>query len=363
MAKKKWGSKSKPKGNGMTAIIDIDYVKYSVASVAEEVVIKAVYKHKKGVEKEFKNKTEFWGRGKAIGGWLGEQNAEREEKGLEPFSKDDFDIVQVQRRKVELDKDGNELTEEQANANLMYSVKAMIDSALKNSGATDFIAVLGKGESFRVGASTLMEYKGNRKDTLRPLMMDSIVEYIEFKYEPEVVRGIEADDKVVMLSYNQPSCFVVGVDKDMYSQPVKVFNPNRPEEGIIDCNCLGELRLDGSGKVRGYGRKHLLYQMISQDTADNYKFNCASAVKWGEKSAYKALVDCNTDQECWDAVMEVAEKLYPEPISYKTWRGATVHIDKWYVLCEMFNMARMKTSDNDFTTLYDWLDECGINYA
>ena len=37
-----------------------------------------------GVKKEFKNQTEFRGRGKKIGGWLGELNETRIEKGARP---------------------------------------------------------------------------------------------------------------------------------------------------------------------------------------------------------------------------------------------------------------------------------------
>ena len=134
--------------SGMTAIVDLDYAKYAVASVGEEVTIKAVYKHKAGVEKEFKNKTEFLGRSKkTIGGWLGERNQERIKDGLEPFSVDDFEIQQVQKIKVQHDEEGNEMSADQAKASIMHSAKQMVLSDLKASGAQDYECVLGKGAS------------------------------------------------------------------------------------------------------------------------------------------------------------------------------------------------------------------------
>lgn len=333
-----------PSNPDLVAVIDADWPKYTVAAAGETRGIKAIHK-KSGNEKEFKTRTEFWGRGKAITGWLGDVNKEREEEGKPLFTREDFDIEDTQ-------------TPEPL-ANVLHSTRIMIQSALEQLGTDNYKAFVGEGNSFRLGQSTLMKYKGNREDLLKPLHLDAVSDYIIERLKAQVISNIEVDDKVIIEAFGKEDHVVVAVDKDAMSQPVKVFNPNRPNEGIIDCDCFGRLWLEGSGsneKVRGYGRIHLLYQMISQDTADNYKFNCASDVKWGSKSAYKALVDCNNNQEAWDAVCEVVKKVYPEPKEVIGWRGDEILIDGWYVLDEMFNMARMKTHENDFTTLRSWLD-------
>jgi hypothetical protein len=129
--------------SGLIAIIDLDFVKYAVAGVGEKRSIIARHKES-GREKEFDNRTAFWGRGKKIGGWLGEQNESREEKGLELFSKEDFEIQDVQ--------------DPEPLENVLHSAKLMVLSALDALGTNNYEAYIGEGESFRVGLSTLMEY-------------------------------------------------------------------------------------------------------------------------------------------------------------------------------------------------------------
>ncbi len=368
MAFKPRNTKEEPENfpdNEMEAIIDLDYVRYAVASVGEEVVIKAIYKHKEGVEKEFKNITAFRGRSKkTIGGWLGELNAEREEQGKKPFLVEDFEIQQVQRRKVEVDVDGEQLAEDQSTANVMHSAKQMVLSDLKAAGTDKYLAILGKGKSFREGVSTLMKYKGNRDNVLRPLLMDDVTDYLKRKFNPEVVEGIEADDRVIQLAYGHPNRFVMGVDKDMYSQPVKVFNPNRPEEGIIDCDCLGKLYTAGEGsniKVRGHGRLHLYYQMLAGDTSDNYKGGCASSKRLGSKGVYNYLHEAENDQEALQLVIDKFKELYPEPLEVETWRGNKMWFDWYRVADEQFQMARMHRWEGDIMSFEAWCSEYGVS--
>lgn len=332
----------------LVGVLDIDWVKYTAASVGETRTV--LVKHlPTGREKEFTNRTEFWGRGKKTTGWLGEQNEIRIEKGLEPFTADEFEITDVQ-------------TPEPIE-NVLHTVKLMVETALNESGATSYKAILGKGDSFRVERSTLMEYKGNRKDSLKPLLLDDVIEYIIKKYNPIIVEDIEADDMCVMECYGKDNHFIIGVDKDHYAQPVKFYNVNKPEEGIVDGNQFGKLWIDEKGKVRGVGRMFLYFQIASGDSADNYKANCFSNTKWGDKSAYNALVDCTNDKEAWEALVKIYKKLYPEPKIVVGWRGDEIDIDWLYVLEENFTMARMLRYDGDEILVKDILDKYGIDYA
>lgn len=335
----------------IVAIIDMDYVKYSVASVGEKRSIRVIHKAS-GRERKFNNRTEFWGRSKkTIGGWLGEQNEKRVEKGLKPFTKEDFEVENVR------------VTEPLEN--VLHSAKQMVLSALEALGTDKYEAYIGEGDSFRLNLSTLLKYKGNRDDLEKPLLLDDVTDYLKRTFKPTIVRGIEADDAVVIRAKGDPNAIVVAVDKDTYSQPVKMFNPNRPEQGVVDCDCFGELWLEGKGsnqKVRGKGRLHLYYQIGSQDSIDNFKLNCFSDKKWGSKSAYKALVDCQDDKEALEKLIEISKNLYPEPKVVTGWRGNQFTIDWLYVLRECFLMAKMKYSDYDHETFDDWLDKYGVKY-
>lgn len=357
------------------AIVDLDYLKYKTASVAEVVTID-VKNIKTGRVKEFKNISTFRGLGKKVGGWLGDLNDRREAKGNRPFTLDEFEVTKVQKRKKEFrqkrngegdllfDSNGEavmfELSDEQSLGNILHSTKKVILSDLKKAGTDNYFGVLGKGDSFRVELSTLRKYKGNRDNLLKPLVIDDITSYLKRSFDATEVTGIEADDFVVMKAYNNPDAFVMGEDKDYYGQPVRFFNVNRPEEGIIDCDCFGKLWLEGSKeKVRGYGRIFLYWQIISEDNIDNYKANCFSKTKWAGKSAYKALCNCKDDKEALEVCIEVFKKLYPKPIIITGWRGDDFKIDWYYVFNEMFNMARMQRWEGDIMSLSEWLEEYG----
>ena len=326
----------------LTAIIDLDYVKYSAASVGEKRSIIVVHKSS-GREKEFNTRTEFYGRDKAkSGGWLGELNAKRES----PFTVDEFEIIDVQ-------------TPEPVD-HVLQIAKTQVENDLKKLGTNKYKAFLGKGESFRVELSTLLKYKDNRKDMLRPLHMDAVTEYLAKKFNAEFVEFYENDDVCVQECYKQPNNVILGLDKDYYSSPNKFFNVNRPDEGVIDCDQFGKLWLNEKGDVRGIGRMHLAWQIASNDTSDNYAANCFSDIKWAGKSAYKALVDCTTDTEAWNKLKEVFQHLYPEEKTVLGWRNNPINITWDYVLNECFMMARMVKVPGENINAYDVMNKLGV---
>lgn len=338
----------------LKAHLDLDAFKYSLASVGEERSIVAIHK-KSGREREFKTRTEFWGHHKKKeGGWLAGLNQERLKKDLEPFKPEDFEIVDKQKIKDE------------PIANILHSVKQSVDYAVKASKSDKVCYYIGKGESFRVRRSTLLEYKGNRKDTLTPLLLDDIVEYMHKKFKPEVVTDLEVDDVINMSAYGKAEEFCILVDKDGYGAGSKLFNFTLPDEGIISTNCFGKLWIDDSGKtkkVRGYGRMFKMWQCCGLDDSDNYRANCMSDIAWGEMSAYHALVNCQNDKELFEASANVFKHLYPEPKIVKGWRGEDIKIDWLFVMQECLDMCHILRWENDRIVLTDVFDKLRINYA
>lgn len=321
-------------GNNGTAVIDLDFVKYAIASVGEDRTIEVTH-IPSGKIKSFNTRTEFYGHhSKKEGGWLGNLNKRRMESNKKPFLLDEFLIEDKQTISEPID-------------NLLYSAKTMVETALSASGASGYVAFSGKGDSFRVGKSTLLEYKGNRSKLLKPLQLDEVTEYLNMKYNAKVITDLEVDDMVTMVTYSNKNSFILGVDKDYYGAGTRFFNANRPEEGIIDCSGFGYLMEDGK-KIRGVGRMFKYFQVLSQDTSDNYAANCFSDKKWADKSAYKALKDCNNDDDAWEALRDSFKLLYPETKVVTGWRGNEIEIDWLYVLQECFNMAHMLRFENDF---------------
>ena len=311
------------------AVIDIDYVKYSAASVGEKRSIRA-YHPVSGDEWLASNRTELYGHWqKKDKGILAEHNR----KNGTDYKADELVILDIQ-------------TPEPI-ANVLHTAKSMVESALYQLKTNKHICYIGVGESFRVERSTLIRYKGNRTGMLKPLALDEVTAYLTKKFSAIEVSGIESDDAVVMEAYRNKNKTVVAVDKDYLGTDVLLFNPNKPEHGVIDCSGYGSLWLDSKGAVTGKGRSFLYYQTLSQDDSDNYAANSASDVKWGSKSAYKALKGCTNDKEALQAVADSYKLLYPETKMFKGWRGDEFEIDWKYVFNENWDMARMLRWEND----------------
>jgi hypothetical protein len=313
----------------LTAILDLDWCKYTAASAGEKRTIVAIH-NVSGNEYAFNTRTELWGRKKSKDeGWIGEQNKKLDT----PLLHSDFTITDVQ-------------TPEPIE-NVLHTAKSMVEGALSNLGTTRYKGFVGQGRSFRVDRSTLLEYKGNRTGATKPLYLDDVSEYLIKKFDAEIVTGIENDDRVVMEAYKQPSNVILGCDKDFYGCPVKFFNVNRVAEGVISCDNFGSLWRDDNGKVRGKGRMFLYFQMCANDKSDNYAANCFSETKWADVSAFDALVESSSDKEAWLNVENVFKRLYPEPKEVVGWRGDKLKIDWRYVMDECFDMARMLRFEGD----------------
>lgn len=329
--------------NKITAVLDLDWVKYTAAGAGEKRSIIVTHKPS-GRTKEFANRTEFYGRDKKkSGGWLGDLNSKR----TSPFTLDEFEIEDVQTAEpIE---------------NVLHTAKLMVEGALERLGTKKYVGYVGLGDSFRVERSTILRYKDGRSNMLKPVHLPAVEEYLVHKFKANVVTGLEADDWVVIESFGKNDRVVVGVDKDHKAQPVRVFNPDHPDQGIIDCNQFGKLWLDDKGEVRGYGEVFLGFQVAYGDDVDVFKAHSASDVSWGKKTAYKALQEVTDPTQLWNKVIEVYKHLYPEPKVITGWRGDEFEIDWKYVINENFTMARMLTSRDDTTTLEQYLMERGIN--
>jgi hypothetical protein len=313
------------------AIIDLDYVKYTCAAVGEKRTIVVTHKAS-GNTKEFANRTAFYGRDKKSG-WLGERNASR----TSPFSIDEFEIEDVQ-------------TPEPVE-NALYTAKNTIERAIALSGCKSYVGYLGQGDSFRREQSTILEYKGNRKELIKPIHLDALTEYLIGRWKAKVVTGLEADDWCVIDCHDTDN-ILVGVDKDYFGCNVHYLNMN--ENKIINCKTFGQLRLNDKKKVKGFGRQFFYFQVASGDSIDNYKANSGCETKWGEKSAYDMLAGATNDGEAIQALVNVYKTLYPKPTEVEGWRKNIITVDWMYMLTENWNMARMFTSPND--KFYDQQD-------
>lgn len=327
----------------MTGLYDLDSVRWAASSAGEKREVRVVHKSS-GREIVVPTRTSFYGHWKnKDGGMLAEINRGR----TSPFIADDFDYFDVQTpAPIE---------------NVLHTVKMMVEANVRASEADDVKFYIGRGESFRVGLSTLWKYKGNRDNQIRPVLMEDVVEYMIKKYSPEIITEYEVDDVITMDSYGKDDTFMLALDKDMYGTGSLFFNFNIPDEGVVDTSGLGSLWLDAKGNVRGTGRMFKLFQTCSGDDSDNYKANCISDIKWGDKSAYNALKDSKNDRELFINAISVFKHLYPVPFQYEGWRGDLIDVDWKYVFQECFTLAHMHRWEDDYVLLDDVFDRLKIN--
>lgn len=322
---------------------DYDYIKYSIGSIAEERSIKAIHKQS-GDEYTFDTRTDFYGHWKnKNSGWLAEDNAKR----LTPRAADEFDIVDVQTPKP-----------------LKLATRAVdqhIEGICERIGTNDYYGYIGKGDSWRVEASTIMKYKGQRENNLRPIHLEAIEQHLIKKHGAEIIREVEADDQVIIDSYKNKKLIVIGVDKDYYGCEINLFNPDKMVKPQT-IKGFGELRIGSDKTVRGHGRIWLYHQVMAGDSSDNYKANSASAIKWGDKSSYALLHKCSNDKQAFEALVEGYKLLYPTPTEITGWRGNKFDINWLYVMQENFTMAHMLRHENDKFVVKSVLDKLKVEY-
>lgn len=333
-----------------TLLFDYDYLLYLAACAVEERSILVINKHTKE-ELTFKNKTEFYGRGKKISGYLEELN----KKQNTDYKKTDFEIIDMRTT--------GELSE------AIIILDSQIKQICKQLGTKKHYGYSGVGDTFRHKLATLKPYKGNREDLVRPEHLGALREYLTLSHDCEIVTGIEADDAVSIDSYyfykdwkktGKERVITVSIDKDAKGCTGYLFNPKKDFEDL-EINGLGSLWND-EGVIDGYGRAWFYYQLCRGDDVDNYDPAALSETKVGDVTAFKALTGCATDKQYWQAIVNFYKKLYPEPVTFTNFRGDELTINWLYVLQEITDLAHMQRWENDRLVVTEILKNMGVNY-
>ena len=137
------------------------------------------------------------------------------------------------------------------------------------------------------------EYKANRKHVRKPMILQALREHMMDKWGASLEDGIEADDLIGMAATAPEAngSIIVSVDKDFKSIPCRLYNPDKPEEGIV------EVTKDEADRFH-------LYQTLVGDASDNYK-GCPSV---GPVKALKILDSCDSYEECWVKILDSFDK-------------------------------------------------------
>ncbi len=327
------------------AVFDYDAIAFRAAAATEKKQIRAVHK-KSGDEKVFKSRTELWGHWKKKeGGWLAEQR----KSGID-VTWEDYDII--------------DFSEPEPIQNAIQITKKLISTAVSDVSATNYYGYIGGAENFRIERSTLIKYKGQRDDLVKPKHLEDIKRYIQTHHAGEIAKGVEADDLVAGDVYGGfvSGTRVIGVGLDKDYKGCEGIWWNFVNKKLLHVKGLGELFRDKEGAVDGYGRLFKYWQICYGDDADNYFAACASRQPNGEVTAYDALKGAKTDKEAWEKIVKHFKRLYPEPTIVTGWRGDPIKIDWLYVLQEMTDMAHMQRWAGDCIHVKSVLDKLGVSY-
>jgi DNA polymerase-1 len=115
--------------------------------------------------------------------------------------------------------------------------------------------------------------------------------HLETAWGGESEKGLEADDLIGMAASSAVSSelspIIVSIDKDFKTVPCRLYNPDKPELGVIEI----------TSEQADYW---FMYQTLTGDSADNYK-GCPGV---GPKKAEKLLEDKTTLYDMWQVVLK-----------------------------------------------------------
>lgn len=129
------------------------------------------------------------------------------------------------------------------------------------------------------------------REARKPELLQAVKNYLAAEYPYYVRPRLEADDIMGILATHpkllEGETIMCSSDKDMRTIPAKLYNPGRPELGVID---ISELDAD----------RFLMYQTIVGDSTDGYP-GCRGV---GPASVYAEEIIGADRDELWDIVLD-----------------------------------------------------------
>jgi len=139
-------------------------------------------------------------------------------------------------------------------------VKKGLEKILRDCGTENYELYIGGEGNFREEVAITKGYKANRTKA-RPVHYDGIREYMQSVWDAEVVHGMEVDDKVSILLFEdfvangeEGTLVLSSPDKDLMNTPGWHYNPRTRKIRFIN---------------ETQASRHFWFQMLTGDTVDN----------------------------------------------------------------------------------------------
>jgi len=147
------------------------------------------------------------------------------------------------------------------NKGIQY-LKDQLDKFIQATGAEDYVFVLGSTENYRKVINP--KYKSNR--TSQPhIMLKTMIQKTSDVFKTTYLPYLEADDTCrIIYEEDKFNNIIVSIDKDLRTFFCRLYNPDRPNEGIVNIsnktaqfNFFKQLIMgdscDGYEGIKGYG--------------------------------------------------------------------------------------------------------------
>jgi hypothetical protein len=247
----------------------------------------------------------------------------------------------------------------------LSTIKKFIDKLVEFTWADEVEVYLGSGKTHRHYLPLPTPYKGNRKDTIKPLLFEDTRNYLRKKYKAKVIEELEVDDVVTIRSYeelingNEP--ILCSIDKDsQQSTGIEVLNYMKDPWELKMIPDIGSLYKEKT-TIKGDGLKFLAFQTIAGDDADGYCGYDLSQVKYGPTKAMKALENATTEKEILEVVISEFKKLYPDSFNYIDCHGVEHTDADWRDMLQIYwDCAYMKRSWDDNSSFVQFAGERGV---
>lgn len=183
---------------------------------------------------------------------------------------------------------------------------AIIKSIQKELNITNYHAFLTGTNNYRLQIKGNKEYKGNRKDFVKPIHYDAVRNHLIKNPDVTIVDNEEADDALGIAQFKtkHPEYFttvIVSIDKDLLQIPGWHYNLNTKQ--LIYSEDPGKLVLSKDAKGRyhltGYGFKWFCAQMLLGDVADNIE----GIHKLGPKRVFDLLDPIYHEADLWQEIV------------------------------------------------------------
>lgn len=318
-------------------IFDCDIICYRASAVVEKRTIKVTH-IKSNKVKEFNTRTEFKE-------YLKDLKYE--------YVSDDYEIVDIQ-------------TPEDIKVALAI-VKNQIDDIISRTWADETLFYISGKNNFRDSLPLPTKYKGTRENTIRPILLPDVRQYVVDKYKAKIINDMEVDDMVIISGYEYLKkgydVTIITNDKDSKAYSgLKIFDFTKGEDAREEVlPQFGKLWIDEkTKKPKGNGFIWFCFQWVNGDITDCFKPSELSGDKFGDMSSYNLLKDCKDEKEAIEAVIGQYKKWYPKQFAYDDWQGKKHKVTYKHMLDLYFKCCRMKETTDDTLDYNKFVKKYGV---